>query len=119
VSPSLACPAKSLSIISAQYEPVPILKGEDTLLSIFHDRLAVQIPFVVIPREMTAEELRTKRPLVYMAIMMAASYKDTATQGDLGKRILQYIAEHVIIKGEKSMDLLQGLLIYIFWFSRP
>jgi hypothetical protein len=119
VSSSLTGPPKCLSIISTQYEPVPLLKGEDTLLSIFHDRLAVQIPFMVIPREMTAEELRTKRPLVYMGIMMAASYKDTATQGGLGKRILQYIAEHVIMKGEKSMDLLQGLLIYIFWFGLP
>jgi hypothetical protein len=119
VSSPFAGPPKCLSIASTQYEPVPLLKGEDTLLSIFHDRLAVQIPFMVIPREMTAEELRTKRPLVYMGIMMAASYKDTATQGDLGKRILQYIAEHVIMKGEKSMDLLQGLLIYIFWFGRP
>jgi hypothetical protein len=64
---------------------------------------------MVIPREMTADELRTKRPLVYMAIMMAASYKDTATQGDLGKRILQYIAEHVIIKGEKSIVVVIGV----------
>jgi hypothetical protein len=118
VSSSLTGPLKCPSTISTQYDAVPLLKGEDTLLSIFHDRLAVQIPFMVIPREMTAEELRTKRPLVYMGIMMAASYKDTATQGNLGNRILQYIAEHVIMKGEKSMDLLQGLLIYIFWFGR-
>jgi hypothetical protein len=117
VPPPFASPSKLLSAFSAQHEPVPLLQNEDTLLSHFQDRLAVQIPFVVIPRATTAQELHTKRPFVYMTIMMIASYKDMATHSHLGKEILKYLAEHVIMRGEKNLDLLQGLLIYIFWFA--
>jgi len=95
------------------------VRGEDDLLAIFHDTLAPKIPFVVIPRTMSAYDIRTQKPMVYSTIMMATSYRDISTQSTLGKEILNLLAERLILKGEKSMDLLQGLLIYIFWFAYP
>lgn len=93
-----------------------LVKDPDALLSIFQTRLASQVPFVVIPPNMTAKAFSREKPFLYMVVMMAASYEDSGTQLALGKKILEYIAERLILRGEKSMDLLQGLLIYICWF---
>jgi len=53
--------------------------------------------------------------MVYMAIMFATSYADMNTQQELGKLILRYLATKVIVEGTKSLDLLKGLLIFIYW----
>ena len=53
--------------------------------------------------------------MVYMTIMFAASYADMNTQQELGKLILRYLAMKAIVKGKKSLDLLKGLLIFIYW----
>jgi hypothetical protein len=97
------------------HDSVPFLNDSDSLLSIFHDRLAAQVPFVVIPAQLTAKDLHREKPMVYMTIMMAASYEDKATHQALGKVILQYLAQNAILDGKKSFDLLQGLLLYILW----
>jgi hypothetical protein len=50
-----------------------------------------------------------------MTIMMAASYADMTTQQELGKVVLTYLTQKAIFEGKKSLDLLQGLLLYISW----
>jgi hypothetical protein len=103
------------SSLSTVHESVPFLNNSDILLSIFHNRLAAQVPFVVIPSHMTTEDLHREKPMVYMTIMMAASYADMTTQQELGKVVLTYLTQKAIFEGKKSLDLLQGLLLYISW----
>ena len=91
-------------------------KDQDALLSIFQNRLASQVPFVVIPPSMTAEHLRSENPFVYMTVLMAASYEDAGIQIMLGKKFLAHVVERLILQGEKTLDLLQSLLIYLSWF---
>jgi hypothetical protein len=95
---------------------VPFLDNSDILLSNFHDRLAPKVPFVVIPTHVTAEDLYKENPIVYMAIMLAASYNDQVTQQELEKFMLKYLTQKIILEGKKSLELLQGLLICICWF---
>lgn len=107
------------SILSVDFgldDFAPLVKDPDALLSIFQNRLASQVPFVVIPPSMTAEDLRRDKPFVYMTVLMAASYEDTSTQLILGKKFLEQVAERLILRGEKTLDILQGLLIYLSWF---
>jgi hypothetical protein len=104
------------SSLSNIHEPVPFLKNSDILLSRFHDRLAPKVPFVVIPSHVTAEGLHKEKPMVYLTIMLAASYNDQLTQQELGKLVLRYLTQKAILDGKKSLDLLQGLLICISWF---
>ena len=75
----------SSSSLPNTHEPVPFLKNSDILLSKFHDRLAPKVPFVVIPSHVTAEGLHKENPMVYMTIMLAASYNDQETQQELAK----------------------------------
>ena len=86
------------------------------ILEIFHERLAAQTPFVVVPRTLTAEQLQRERPFLYLAIMTAGSYEDQASQIALSKECMRYLADRLIVRGERDMDLLQGLLICISWY---
>lgn len=96
-----------------------LVKDPDAMLSIFQNRMASQVPFVVIPQNMTADILRKEKPFVYMAVMIVCSFENTGIQMALGKKMLEYITERLILRGEKSMDLLQGLLIYLSWYVCP
>ena len=100
---------------SIEPEPIPYLGNSDKLLGIFRDRLAAQITCVSIPSHFKAEDLHREQPMVYMAIMFATSYADMNTQQELGKLIMRYLATKVIVEGTKSLDILKGLLIFIYW----
>ena len=70
----------------------------------------------MIPSHVTAEGLHKENPMVYLTIMLAASYNDQQTQQELEKLVLKYLTQKAILEGKKSLDLLQGLLICISWF---
>jgi hypothetical protein len=105
-----------LTVDFAFDDPGTLVEDPDSMLSVFQKRLATQVPFVVIPQNMKAERLRREKPFLYMSVMMAASFENTAIQLRLGKNALEQLTERLILRGEKSLDLLQGLLVYLSWF---
>lgn len=76
-----------------------------------------QVPFITVPVQMSAQALSRERPVLYRAIMTVASYHDSVHQLQMGQELVRYIMEHLIVLGEKSLDLLQGLLVYINWYN--
>lgn len=87
----------------------------DELLSFFQSQLTQYFPFVVIPSSTTAEALRQQKPFLYDAIMLVASKQRVASQREAGDKLLAYLGDHLLLRGEKSLDLLQGLLVYLAW----
>lgn len=71
-------------------------------------------PFVHIPSEMTAAELREVRPFLWLCIM-SISTKSTARQKALAHEIRKTVAQVMLLESEKSIDLLVGLLIFLGW----
>jgi len=47
---------------------------------------------------------------------MAVSCPTPSRQAAFGKDLMQYLGDHMVVKGEKSLDLLQGILTYAGWF---
>jgi hypothetical protein len=68
---------------------------------------------------MNAQRLSEDRPFLYEAIIFAASYHDSVHHLELGQQFIKDVTEHLVILGEKSLDLLQGLLVYTSWFVPP
>lgn len=64
---------------------------------------------------MTAEELKKQKPFLFDAIMLVAAKQRVASQREAGDKLLAYLSEHLLLRGEKSLDLLQGLLVYLAW----
>ena len=87
----------------------------DDLLDVFRQKLARQVPFIFVPRQMSALTLNRERPFLYQAIVTVASYHDSVHQIDLGHQFLKHLTEHLVLQGHKNLDMLQGLLVYITW----
>jgi hypothetical protein len=86
------------------------------LMEVFMNRMLPLFPFLVVPAHTTAEDLRREKPFVYMNISMIAS-PNASRQREIADATQEYVAEHIIIKGEQSLDLLQGLLLNVTWFT--
>ena len=76
-------------------------------------------PFVVVPPSMSVQGLRQEKPLLFLAISMATSFHDSLRQQSLGREVVESLSKRLLLQGEKSLDLLQGLLVFIAWSVWP
>jgi hypothetical protein len=86
------------------------------LLIAFRDDFVSHFPFVVIPAEVTVEDLRRKSPFLFLAIMAATMSRNSTLQRHLGSEIQRRISARIVMGCEKNMDLLQGLLVHVAWY---
>ena len=64
---------------------------------------------------MSAQQLCTDNPFLYRAIVVVASCKNVARQIVLQKDFMRDLCEKVLIESQKSLDILQGLLVFVAW----
>lgn len=95
----------------------PLPEDATGLLADYHDLWAVTFPFIVVPPDMTSEDLRDKRPFLWKAIMLTATFFDAARQTRLGSELLSDIARAAVVEGVKTLDLLQGMQLLIAWYQ--
>lgn len=86
------------------------------LLNHFRTFFVQHFPFVTIPMDMSSEELRQQKPYLYRTIMMVAAHDQPVRQLEMGKEILSGFSTTLLFKAEKSLDLLQAMLVYNAWF---
>ncbi|KAF7557065.1 hypothetical protein G7Z17_g970 [Cylindrodendrum hubeiense] len=86
----------------------------------FCHNLAPLYPLVHVPESSTCEATRGVRPALFRAILTVAS---SATDPCLSRALFQdtgrFLAEKVAVAGEKSLDLIQALLIMATWQQPP
>ena len=87
----------------------------EILLLEFKKNMTEQFPFVVIDSDSTSQSLHNERPLLWKAIMVAASHGNSDRQMALGATLLEDLTTRLLLKAEKSLDLLQALLVFIAW----
>jgi hypothetical protein len=85
------------------------------LLGIYKTSMTPHFPFVVIPPQMTAEQLRQEKPFLYLALLASASFHDMPLQRRLGALVKQTISDRVVTGESVSFEVLQGLLVFIAW----
>lgn len=107
--PAPRCPPtlQSLTIEDAEAE---------TLLTHFRQNQASFAPFVQIPDATTARLLRVENPLLFLAIMVAASHDNPPRQESFSRASIAFIADQVLVQGRKSLELLQGMLVLLNWY---
>ncbi|RYO87039.1 hypothetical protein DL762_004464 [Monosporascus cannonballus] len=81
--------------------------------------MAVHLPAVVFPASITAAQLRRTMPYLFLGIMMAASSEMPQVQRQLANELVHLIADRVVIRGEKSLELVQLLQISVIWYYPP
>ena len=88
------------------------------LVSHYQNNLYPQYPQVYIA--CSAEELRESKPTLFLAVLAAgAESEDAALAIALDTEILQEYANRSVVQSEKSVELVQALLVSAVWYLPP
>ncbi|MCJ1283812.1 hypothetical protein MMC26_003143 [Xylographa opegraphella] len=89
------------------------------LFDIYVDQMSSLSPDVILPEDATVDNVRLEKPVLFLAVITAAS---STVDGILNTRLTtelrQVFADRVFMKGDKSLELVQALLITTSW-SHP
>ncbi|KAH7156415.1 hypothetical protein EDB81DRAFT_646898 [Dactylonectria macrodidyma] len=90
---------------------------DEVLLNIYRNELQALHPFVVIPNNVTAAKLKAHRPFLMSAIRMVTSFRSLRSMRAQMYYLMQHIADHMLIRSERSLDLLMGILVIAAWYQ--
>lgn len=91
---------------------VPV-ESDETLLSIYRNQLSSRLPFVIIPAGTTARQLQATRPLLMKVIRMVASVRHLRLMRGQSRAVMEHISHAILLRSERSLDLLQGILVFL------
>ncbi|KAL2826447.1 hypothetical protein BDW59DRAFT_65165 [Aspergillus cavernicola] len=81
----------------------------------FRTEMAPYFPFIVVHPHTTVSEMRRAKPFLFDAIAMV-SCLDADRQSEMAHMVSEHIGTLIITKGERNLDLLQGLLVCLAWY---
>ncbi|KAJ5752226.1 RTA1-domain-containing protein [Penicillium odoratum] len=119
VSVATIAPAACTDVID---QGLLTIDAANVLLKVYQTTLTHYCPFVIIPPQVNAQQLRREKPLLFLAIINAALYENLFLQRKLEMESKKAISECIIGSGKISFEVLQGLLVHIAWcqyHSRP
>lgn len=88
------------------------------LVNHYQTNLYPQYPQVYIP--CSADELRKTRPTLFLAVLAAGAETESASLANaLDREILQEYANRSVVQSEKSVELVQALLVSAVWYIPP
>ncbi|KAJ5809706.1 uncharacterized protein N7503_001924 [Penicillium pulvis] len=90
-------------------------QDDEAYMDVLRKSIMPLFPFIAIPAHLTADQLRREKPFLHLNITMVTC-QHAPRQREIAEMVKQYAAEHIVLKGEHSLDLLQGLLLYLSWF---
>lgn len=89
----------------------------DSLLDEFR-QMSTSFPFVIVPAQLAARELYVERPMLFLAIMTTASWRNHNCQMLLDTVYRKELAERTIISPRRTLGLVQSVLVYLSWYIR-
>jgi hypothetical protein len=85
------------------------------VLNIYREKFTPHFPFVVVTQNVTPQELRHSKPFLYRVIMTVACQRSSSHQQTLSELVKNDYIQRILVNGEQSFDLLQGLLVFLGW----
>ncbi|KAF2113981.1 hypothetical protein BDV96DRAFT_106241 [Lophiotrema nucula] len=73
-------------------------------------------PFVPIPFHVSARELSSAKPMLFLAILTVASWQDHQRQLALDRLYRTELAQRTIIQPRRTLSLLQSIVVYLSWY---
>ncbi|PTB65557.1 hypothetical protein BBK36DRAFT_1202046, partial [Trichoderma citrinoviride] len=108
--------SQSRSLFDTWRKPQFNLASAEALLNSF-DCMVDYIPFVSLPAGSTVTHVASTRPFILLAILTVASRSRTVQKHSLyDEEFLRVLGLKYVSGGERSIQLLQGLLIYCAWY---
>ncbi|OQO13297.1 hypothetical protein B0A48_01525 [Cryoendolithus antarcticus] len=78
--------------------------------------MAPNNPFVVLPPHTDVWELAQERPFLMQAIVAVSLIDDLPRSHRMCKDVMRQLGERMLMNSEKSMELLQGILVVVNWW---
>ncbi|KAJ5853350.1 hypothetical protein N7534_005893 [Penicillium rubens] len=91
------------------------LDAADGFLSRFRT-MTSYFPFFAVPSHATLLTMCKKRPFALVAALAAATSSDKKLQKSLGDKFRTCALHAVMVHNERSLDLLNGILVYLAWY---
>ncbi len=95
----------------------PPPETDDVALEAFRTHFQPLFPFVVVPPSVTASQLGTTRPFLMSAIRMVTSIRSLRSMRAQMFALKRHISDYMLIRSERSMDLLLGLIVTVGWYQ--
>jgi hypothetical protein len=92
------------------------LESDETLLSTYMNQLSLQFPFVIIPPGTTPKQLQATRPFLMKVIRMVASVRHLRSMWGQSRAVIKHICDVMLVRSERSLDLLQGILVFLGFY---
>ncbi|OQE87180.1 hypothetical protein PENNAL_c0020G04594 [Penicillium nalgiovense] len=96
------------------------LEDAEQLVAYFIRELAFFFPLVVLPSNTTAAQLRQTKPILFLSVIAVTSISvDAGLAAVLNREMVRLYSERFFIEGEKSLELVQALLLMIIYYLPP
>jgi hypothetical protein len=96
------------------------LEYANELVAFFIRDLMAFAPVIVLPPETTASHLRHSKPVLFLSIIAAAAIAvDASVATVLNRELVRLYAERFFIQGEKSLELVQALVLMTVFYYPP
>ncbi|ERS97131.1 hypothetical protein HMPREF1624_06461 [Sporothrix schenckii ATCC 58251] len=91
-------------------------ESDEVLLSIYVNQLSSKFPFVIVPPSTTAQEMAAKRPFLMQVIRMVSSVRHLRSMWGQSRAVIKHIGDAMLMRSERSMDLLQGIIVFLGYY---
>ncbi|KAJ5170332.1 Transcription factor, partial [Penicillium coprophilum] len=96
------------------------LEYAEQLVAYFIHELAFLFPLVILPSNTNAAQLRKAKPILFLSVIAATSISvDAGLAAVLNREMVRLYSERFFIEGEKSLELVQALLLMIIFYLPP
>ncbi|KAL2816419.1 hypothetical protein BDW59DRAFT_10034 [Aspergillus cavernicola] len=112
---SSASPVSSTLSSSVDTPPTEATPDDDILDSFRTNRLPF-LPYIHIPPHVAAAEVKAGSPFLWRCLV-TLHCNDTARRQKLHIEVKEVAAKALLVEGQRSLDLLQGILAYIGWIG--
>lgn len=86
----------------------------------FFKHMLVHFPILVFPAETIASKIQQDRPILFLAILNAASgLYPIAIQHRIHQELFASFARLILVDGEKSLEIVQALQVSSLWYYAP
>ncbi|OGM41987.1 hypothetical protein ABOM_009510 [Aspergillus bombycis] len=91
----------------------------ERLVSTFQLDLVPNFPFVLIAHDETAARLRYREPFLFLCVVAAAMGSAHPLRKTVAEEIMKHVTSRVVVRSERNLELLRGLLVCSAWYSYP
>jgi hypothetical protein len=96
------------------------LEDAERVYDRFIAKMLPLFPVIVLPGDTTVMSLRRNKPALFLQILAVGStILGPEMQEFLTKEALRGYADRILIRGEKSLDLVQALQLSVVWYYPP